>query len=372
MNVLLQSRTTLFSVPGGDSIQMLMTADALRKMGCAVAISTALEPDLSNYDIVHLFNLTRPQELYLQAMNAQRQHRKIVLSPIYVSYLEYERHARTGLPGLLARHLDSGNVEYLKIMARAAINKELNKGTLSLLLHGYCSLQNKIIDMADVLLPNSESEMKRACGDLERIRHKPYLVVPNAVDEQLFDVCAAGNGAAREYQGCVLCVARIDGVKNQLNLVRAMHGLPWPLVLIGQPAPNHQDYYAQVIKEAGPNVHCIGTVEHTKLPDFYKAARVHVLASWMETTGLSSLEAGAMGCNLVITAKGDTRDYFADHAFYCEPDSVESIRTAVIKAYNAGVDPRLRQRILDNFTWEKAAAMTLEGYRMALHPEGCS
>lgn len=354
------------SVPGGDTVQILKTAEALREKGCTVEISTELEPDLLGYDIVHLFNLTRPQEVYLQARNARRQNLKIVLSPIYVSYREYERWARSGPLGLLTRYLNPGQVEYLKILARAVCNFEINKGTAYLILNGFSSLQDKIIDMSNVLLPNSESEMRRARRDLDRARLKRYVVVPNAVDEQLFDPGACTLDTAGRYEGCVLCVARIDGVKGQLTLVRATKDLPWPVVIIGKPAPNHHAYYEQVKKEAGPNVHFIGQIEQEMLPRFYRAAKVHVLASWMETTGLSSLEAGAMGCNLVITDKGDTRDYFGDYAFYCEPGSVESLRAAIVRAYEAPVNPRLRVRILEKFTWGKTASKTLEGYGMAL------
>jgi len=224
--------------------------------------------------------------------------------------------------------------------------------------------------MADVLLPNSESEMRRGGNDLERLRHKKYVVVPNAVDEHLFDPGGIEpSGIDGRYDGCVLCVARFEGLKGQLDLVRAMKGLPWPLVLIGKAAPNHHAYFEQVKQEAGPNTHIIGEINHTELPHYYKAARVHVLASWMETTGLSSLEAAAMGCNLVITDRGDTRDYFGDYAYYCEPGSVSSLRAAIVQAYDAPVNPWLRQHILDKFTWDKAAANTMEGYRMTLSAE---
>lgn len=370
MKVMLQSRTTLFTVPGGDTIQILKTAEALRSMGCAVEISTELEPNLATFDIVHLFNLTRPQEVYLQAKNARHQGRRICLSPIYVSYREYEQQARAGLFGLLARHLEPERVEYLKVLGRAVCNRELNKGTFKLLLHGYRSLQNRIIGMADVLLPNSESEIRRTVGDLHGVRLKRYVVVPNAVDQRIFNSHGVyRSNAADRYRDCVLCVARIDGVKNQLNLVRAMNGLPWQLLLIGKPA-NHRSFFRQIQHEAGPNVKVLGEMDHAELPGYYSAARVHVLASWMETTGLSSLEAGAMGCNLVITDKGDTREYFGDYAYYCDPDSVESIRQAIVTAYESPVNPRLKSEIREKFTWEKAAGKTLEGYELALSAKG--
>jgi len=96
------------------------------------------------------------------------------------------------------------------------------------------------------------------------------------------------------------------------------------------------------------------------------ACKVHALVSWMETTGLSSLEAGVMGANLVITDKGDTRDYFEDLAYYCSPDSVDSIREAVLAAYRAPRSTALCQRILQKYTWEETARCTIEAYHTCL------
>jgi glycosyltransferase involved in cell wall biosynthesis len=367
LRILFQSRTTLFSVPGGDTIQVLKTAEELKKLGCLVDISIELEPDLAGYDLVHLFNLIRPQETYQQALNAKRHGKPVVLSTIYVDYSEYDRKGRTGIARLIANILSTSQLEYLKIFARSVVNRERNKGTLILLHHGYRALQEKILAMTDMLLPNSESEMRRVIADFPECSQKPYVIVPNAVDVSLFNEALPNPDPEFDrFRGCVLCVGRIEGRKCQLELVRAMKGLPWQLVLVGKSAPNHAKYYEQILKEAGPNVHVLGHVEHEMLPDLYKAARVHCLVSWMETTGLSSLEAGAMGCNLVITDRGDTRDYFSDYAFYCQPDSVSAIRDAIIQAYDSPVKQELQTHIRQNFTWQKAAEKTLEGYRLVL------
>lgn len=342
---------------------MIKTAEYLAHLGIRADISTELEPDLTGYDMVHLFNLVRPQEVYLQAVNARRQGRKIALSTIYASYAEFEKKARSGLAGIASRFLSPGQTEYLKVAARACRNREYSKGTAALLLNGYRELQERILETADVLLPNSASEMRRLCADFPGARKKPFVIVPNAFDETML----LENSAALpilKYRGCILCVARIEELKNQLNLVRAMQGLPWPLVLIGRHAPNHARYFNRIRYEAGSNVHILGHVDHRMLQPFYRAARVHALVSWMETTGLSSLEAGAMGCGVVITDKGDTRDYFRDLAVYCDPASVESIRSAVISAYISGPDSRLKEHIRSNYTWDKTAVKTAEGYRL--------
>jgi glycosyltransferase involved in cell wall biosynthesis len=73
-----------------------------------------------------------------------------------------------------------------------------------------------------------------------------------------------------------------------------------------------------------------------------------------------------MGCNIVVTEKGDTRDYFKDDAWYCNPDDIASIKDAVDKAYKAPYDPAFKERILKNYTWERAAEETLAGYKDVL------
>lgn len=367
MKVLFQSRSTLFSVPGGDTVQLTRTADSLRRLGVTVDIATELEPKLDGYDLVHLFNLMRPQEVYVQAANARRQGRRVALSTIYGLYTEYERKARPGLAGVVSRNLSPWQVERLKVMARVLTNGETGKGSLLVAGLGYKRLCRRVTELADVFLPNSDSEMGRVHADFAPSRAKPFVVVPNAVDAELFDPArVVVPEAMRKFQGCLLSAARIEGRKCQLELVRAVKDLDVDLVLIGKPAPNHSAYYDAIKREAGPRVHFVGQVGHEELAQYYAAAKAHALVSWMETPGLSSLEAGAMGCNLVITEKGDTRDYFGDQAHYCDPESVASIRAAVVAALAAPPAPALQQRIRTDYTWNKAAEMTLKGYHLAL------
>ena len=67
-----------------------------------------------------------------------------------------------------------------------------------------------ILKHAKVLLPNSENEFKRLKEDYEITT--PYAVVPNAINTRLF------KPLAQETRDIVLCVARIEGQKNQLNI----------------------------------------------------------------------------------------------------------------------------------------------------------
>lgn len=366
MKVLFQSRKTLYTVPGGDTTQILKTKAYLERLGVEVDVSLELEPDLTGYDIVHVFNLTRPQELYLQVRNAKRQGKKVALSTIYVRYDDYEKHARGGVLQWLNNHLSPTTTEYLKVIARALLNREMSRGTAYYLCHGHKRLQRKIIEMVDVFLPNSHAEMRQVAKDFG-LHHYNYVAVVNAVDVHSFDYEATiVSPEVEQYRDCILCVSRIEGLKNHLNVIRACKDLPYKLVFIGKPGANFQRYYEQCRKEAGGNVYFLGQIPHEQLPQFYKVAKVHILASWMETTGLSSLEAGVMRTNVVVTKKGYTEEYFQHFAYYCEPDDVESIRRAVVAAYEAPFDEAFLTQILNHYTWEDTARQTLQGYQSIL------
>ena len=73
-----------------------------------------------------------------------------------------------------------------------------------------------------------------------------------------------------------------------------------------------------------------------------------------------------MDCNVVVTRKGDTEEYFGTMAYYCDPADVSSIRNAIDQAYHAPVNDRLKSNILANYTWEHAARQTYEAYQVAL------
>ena len=73
-----------------------------------------------------------------------------------------------------------------------------------------------------------------------------------------------------------------------------------------------------------------------------------------------------MGCNIVITDKGYTREYYEDYAFYCDPASPASIFEAVDKAATSALRPGLRNKILSNYTWDRAAASIAREYDQIL------
>ena len=87
-------------------------------------------------------------------------------------------------------------------------------------------------------------------------------------------------------------------------------------------ATNQNDYYLKCKKIAASNIHFVDHFPQEELIKYYQKAKVHILPSWFETCGLSTLEAAAMGCNIVITNRGYASEYYDGHAFYCDPSSL--------------------------------------------------
>lgn len=370
MRILFQTRTNLFSAPGGDLVQMQKTKEYLEKLGAKIDISLEFEPDLSNYDVVHLFNLMEPQDIYRQYKNAKKQNKKIVLSTIYGLYTEYERKARGGLFQKVANYLSPYQISYIKTIVRHYHENRMHKGVIQMMLKGHYNLMQEIVKGVDYLLPNSDSEMNRIATEF-KLKDYKYFNTPNAIDTNVFNdqVELSKNDLDKygKFKDCVLCAARIEGRKSSLNLVKAFKNLPYQLVLVGNESKNQRKFVEEVHKEAGNNVHFLGAVPHQDLAKLYKLAKVHCLISWMETPGLSSLEAAAIDCNIVITKKGDTEEYFENYAFYCEPDDVKSIENAIQEAYQATPNNKLKEKINSNYNWSKTAEITFKAYTNAIN-----
>jgi glycosyltransferase involved in cell wall biosynthesis len=351
-------RSTLYTVPGGDTIQAMQTARSLRMQGVKADIKLTNETiDYNNYHLLHFFNITRPADILYHIRKAKI---PFVISTILINYSEYDKYHRKGLAGMLFRYLPGDTIEYLKVISRWILGKD-KMMSLSYAWKGQKKSIHEIITKATLILPNSSSEFIR----LKQIYgcQTNHIVIPNAVDGNLFRF----NKDAKKDPKLVICIARIEGIKNQLNLIRAINNTSFQLLIIGAPAPNQPAYYQMCREEALGNIRFIEHIPQEELVAYYQKAKVHVLPSWFETTGLSSLEAAAMGCNIVITDKGDTKEYFGSHAVYCSPSSPESIYAAIEKASSLPPDEILQNKISNFYTWKLAGQQTAEGYKKIIN-----
>ena len=362
----MQSRVNIFSDPGGDTIQILKTKECLEKIGCTVAICCDYNINLKEYDLIHLFNITQIHETYLQYLNAKKQCKPIILSPIYQNFDEQDRRAHAGVVKFFFRMLSKDWRELIKTIARAFYDKRLLYSAWKQLLVGFSKQQKEVLCAAQMMLPNSQLEAEAIEKDYNI--NFPYQVVPYAVDHIFLkaDDSFVNHTGWKDY---VLCVGNFIERKNQLRLIEAMAGLNLPLVLVGAVVSTQKAYYRQVqtsAEKADFPVKIITKIPQNDLVPIYSGAKVVALPSWIETCGMACLEGALADCNVVITNRGHSKEYFRDMAFYFDPADVRSIRKALLKAYASNPDGKLKERIFSSFTWARTAEITKRAYEEVL------
>ena len=330
MKVLFQARPDFMKTPAGDTVQMVSTGQELKKLDVEVHLSADPNFDLSPYDLVHIFNITRIKESYLFFLNAQKQGKRIVISTIYWPPNAYFK-----------REGASPNAH--------AVWKHMQP------------MRARLVGESDLLLPNSQIEMDVLRQDFPK--SAAYKVIPNGFPDSFI---GATPQLFREQfpelpQEFVLCAARISPRKNQFWLAKACQDLGLSLVLLGP--VNDLNYYKSVMSHS--NVTHIGTLQGALLASAYSASKVHALPSWFETPGLSSIEAGACGTVVISTDQGSPKEYFRDMALYVHPQDDLSLRIALEQSFNASPLP-LMQHIHNHYPWSKVAEITLEAYKTVL------
>ena len=354
MRIAFITRSTIYSVPGGDTVQIEQTAKGLRSLGESVNIIKAGEKfSEKDYDLFHYFNITRPADFLTYVSSLKKPY---FISPLLVDYSEYDKFYRKGLSGWLLRRFSPDGNEFMKTIGRWILGKD-RLASKRYLWKGQKKSMQLLLEKATAVLPNSLSEQNAL--EKKFNLNKPFAVIPNGIDPELFKYDAATTKDLRS----IICAARIEGIKNQENLIKAVNGTDLSLQIAGAAAPNQKKYFSHCQLIAGTNVHFVGRLSQSELIDLYKRSKVHVLPSWFETCGLSTLEAAAMGCNIVITDKGYTRDYFGDDAYYCDPADPSSILQAIRKASANPVNEVLVKKIREQFTWKIAAEKTLAAYQ---------
>lgn len=335
-------------VPGGHRVQMESTAEALRRLGVEVTVSTDTLVEPKDFDLIHTTGLPPPL-----MRSARLAGTPLVLSPIYAG--------RRYVLGQAADRSLSTTVERAARRAASLVRRGVEETGAAVLRP--LSAKSLLFETADLLLPNSHLEGAAIANELGV--STPWHVVPNAVDPSL---CGA-EGTTGPRNG-VLYVGRIDPHKNQLALIHALKGTGIPLTLVGPTHPHHGEYYRQCARAADGGVTMLPAQPHSSLARLYAAAAVHAMPSWFETTGLTSLEAALCGSAVVTTDRGWAREYFLSDAEYCNPASRSGIRDAIEGAMAAGPSEDLRQRVRTHYTWDAAAEATLEGYKILLAGQG--
>jgi glycosyltransferase involved in cell wall biosynthesis len=346
MKILMQQQHDFYSRTGGAETQFMAYYKGLKERGIEVEISLENSPDLSKWDAIHIFNVCEWYDAVAQAENAQRQGKPVFFSTVYWS-TEEVFNARVALG---------------QIPLQVAVDQYRNSRNAI----------RKLVNLSDVLLPNSISEYGMLCADampgLSKLH--PYYVVRNGADINIIkgnaDIFRNRFNISGEFN---LCVGRIEMRKNIHGIVKAIKKVGLQTVFIGPEYTWGIDQkYAQDCKEMakGYPVYFLGKMNFEELSDAYAAAKVLLQPSYFETPGLSAIEAGMCGCNLVVSNRGCTKEYFGDRVEYCNPADPDTIATAISNAWKKPRNLSLSAFLLSQYTWNNSIDDLINAYEKGL------
>jgi len=338
MKILFNTHSRAFQNPGGGEIQLLKTKEHLEKLGIEVKKFNKFEDKIKDYDILHNFTILR--DCYDTIKHAHDNKIPVALSTIWWPSTEYVLKGHQGLKNKI------------KILSYIFINKHNTFGL---------SKVKEMMEMADVLLPNSKTEGEMITKHFG-IKSEKIHPVPNGADERFSRANPRIFEDEYGIKDFLLYVGRIEPRKNVLNLIKAVKDKP--LVIIGD-APDHEKKYEELCKkEASDNVKFLGRMNQSdpRLESSYAACDTFVLPSWYETPGIVALEAGLAGAKIVITSRGSTKDYFENYVEYVDPTNIKGIKEKIEISLKKEKTNELRTHILNNFLWKHVALKTKEAY----------
>lgn len=355
--VVFVNRPTMFTQVGGDTIQLLKTKKYIEQnFSVQVQLCTSPEEMLlhPDADLFHIFNIQTMDQTENFIATAKNMNKPVALSPIfwdlshgiYTYYLQ-----RMGIYNLKP-WMSNFKTPVLKFLGKFKNSNPYYSKT-------YIDRNRWMLQNVNLLLPNSEEEMEILQDKFGPIYVK-YRSVPNAIEQKDYSQIDI-----KRKNNRVLVSGRIETVKNQYMLLEALYDLKdVEIVFLGR--LNNHKYYnkLQELAEKRGNVKFIEEVPNNEVYKHYLEAKVHVLVSFRESPGLSTLEAAYFGCNVVFSDPRFTPvDYYEleQLGYMCNPYDKTSIRNAVLKALetNPAYD---RELYFSRYSYEAAAEETYLAY----------
>jgi glycosyltransferase involved in cell wall biosynthesis len=367
--VLLAYRSDVDRV-GGAGMMMDDLAEALTALGLHVDVTLDARPDVTGYDVVHAMNIWAPDTALEQLRYLRAQDVPLAWTPIYSHWAEVAW-ARPAVLGIY--NLPEGEERQGYLAAFAAGNLELpnglNRWRFNEIHPNFHEMLRQMLGCVDHLLAFSHHEMQML-AQVTKVTELSYTVVPHGVVGDV--VQAATPDAFREKLGSdepfVLSVGTLNGHKNQLLLVEALKGSGLKLVLIG--SAREPDYHQIVMREGGDQLVHFDHVPRELVASAYKAASVHAQTSFAEGCAQVNLEAALAGCPMVVSNRSSEFEYYGELPYYCDPSDPDSIRRAVLAAFDGRRrEPERWQACAERiapYTWERAAQSVVAGYERAI------
>jgi len=374
MNVLVKGRVDSKKKIGGDILSFVDRIPYLEKLGVSIEIDYEGIKSSKNYDIVHLQqSFFNSYDIFSHLEEAKYYNKPIILKPLYNSIKDTEYYMRFGQSktiSLLYKTLNNHNL-YVKIkdLFYSLYNRNL-KNVEKKIFSNYSKMQNYILKNS-YLIPDSHLEMATINKEFN-ININNYSVVSNSlgIDDELDNISPSLFFNKYKIKDFVLCAGRVEPLKNQVNLLRALSETNLTVVVCGTTFSYHRKYnktFKKLIKN-NPNFIWIGFVDRKMLFSALKNAHVVAIPSWTEVSPALGIEGGYFDCNIVTTNRGYGKEYFKKNVWYLDPNDLESIKTSVLDAYNSEKGCRsFKDRIISDYSLHNTSQQLFNSYKKAIY-----
>lgn len=333
--ILIFERSNAKQFPGGDTIQIYEMAEYLKKNNYDIRVTSDLTTDLTNFDVIFILNLQLPDEAYQQAKLAFESNKPYLFFPIYWDLDSLNMKDVFSVKCLVKRIFSSklkGQIRSIRYrLKHKSVIRYSEIGSLPRL----DQMISYILGHATFICPNSKAELqhliKKFPGDAIVAKS---VVIYNGFDEKKLQLKELNLSHLSLPDSYVCCIGAIGPRKNQLNLIRAANLLGIPLVIVGKVSSGSEAYGQYVRRKAKENVRFIDYCEQDIVFQIMKKSNGHIQPSYIETPGLVSLEAAALGCGIAVSDTGPVKEYFGDKALYVDPYDYKSIAVGMEKLYN--------------------------------------
>ena len=339
MNICFIVPQVMKAVSGGLNVQVSKIAETLKQKGIDVTFYNPWETyDWDKIDLAHIFKTEF--ETYHIAQWLHESKTPFAVSPVF-----YNLH-------------NPISIRIFLTMSKTV--QKLIKGVRTDLdcVRDICQFSIKV-------LPNTYAEKKfieKGIG----ISPEKIKVIPNGVEKLFAYADPSLFIKTHGLKDFILSVANFGYKrKNMLNLIYALEKIDHPAVLIGTIYNNAYGNKCRERMKKSKNILWLNAVDHNDpiLASAYAASKVFVLPSYFETPGLTALEAGLAGANIVITPYGGTKEYFGTMAEYVNPLDISSIKNCITTALDKNPNPELKKHIFDTYAYPAIAEKLVTCYQ---------
>ncbi len=332
----------------------------------------AAETNGLNLDCIRNFPVTPPDHIrwsYAMVKTARRESGRITVLHQHalwtgLSYLTDKMHRVHDIPTVVAPH---GSLE------KWALNVSTWKKRIALALY-----ERRNLKKASCLYACSRQE---TAGMRSFGLDGPIAVIPNGVDDDW--LASSGEGAAFRQKFDIPCakrillfLSRITPVKGLPLLLDAIstvrkHFDDWLLVIAGSDEFDHKSDLVRQISLLGLERYVVftGLLLGQDKRDAFAAADLFVLPTKRENFGLVILEALSAGVPVITTHGAPWEELGVTGCGWQTPVSSDTIAGALTEALGYSrqelkqMGERGKTLAAQNYTWKRAADMTIELYR---------